>query len=373
MRLALAAVLVAAASAPALAHGHRHHHDVMRDEPSPRALATQRAPHPVTVYLNAGGGVIKGGDDDSETDTSSIVWDVADHIKVPAWKGGAKRWAQVVQCVQDGFADFDIDVVTERPTDGSYVMIMVGGMPSLVGYGKQVGGIAPYTGEVIGNAIGFVFSADLGNDAAETCIDILHETGHTLGLDHETNACDPMSYDWNCEDKKFQDVASRCGEEEGSERDCGDGNPMQNSYEILAANVGLRDHDDEPSGPIDEPNPPDDQPNAPDDQATAPGCAMTVAIDDPGESLVGNQWIEIDVRTSGEVDDVELGWASQSQQYVFDCNAIGDDQPAECERDGDVWRFQLKVGVGLRALAARATSSDGTQLVTDAQMLELQE
>jgi hypothetical protein len=351
-------------------------------------MLDRQGPRGVTVYVNGDGGTISGGWDDSAHDVSSVAYGMDHDVKVPAWKGGKKAWQKVVQCVQDRFSDFDVDIVTDRPSDGDYVMIMVGGYPSLLGYGDSVGGIAPYTGEVVRKAVGFVFSANEDNDVENTCVAILHETGHTLGLDHEYLCEDPMSYLWGCGEKHWQDQDAPCGENE--ERECGTGEATQNSYQILANNVGLRDDrradpgaDSGGGGSYDPPtsnDPPtsDDPPSddsSSDDSAPCDGGAddaPSISIDAP-EQTSGNGWIEIDVHAdaSSGVSEVELGWASEDQQFVFACSSIGDDQPATCTQDGDTYRFQLYVGTGLRAMAARATDASGNQTVTDAQLIYL--
>jgi hypothetical protein len=353
--------------------------DDMAGVPEVPVAMAQRAPtRGVTVYLNGDGGTVTGGWDDSATNVSSIAWDRSDEVTVPRWKGTKKAWSSVVQCVRDRFDDFAIDIVTDRPASGEYVMIMVGGQPSMFGYSDAVGGIAPYTGEVIRNAIGYVFAANGNYDVENTCVAILHETGHTLGLDHEYLCEDPMSYLWGCGEKHWQEQSAPCGEEEA--RSCGNGEEEQSSYRLLAANVGLRGEDppvaDDPPVATEDP-PIDDEPAADPDDAGDAGCddgaGPSVAIDDPGDELAGNGWIEIDVRADSDagIDDVELGWASETAQFVFACGSIGDDQPAQCSRDGNVFRFQLWVGTGLRAMAARATDGDGNQTVTEARVLTL--
>jgi hypothetical protein len=307
-----------------------------------------------TVYVNGDPGAVTGGWDDSAHDVSSIAWGTDGEIAVPGWAGSKKRWRAVVECVRDRFADFAVVIVTDRPSGGEYIMIMVGGQPSLFGYGDGVGGVAPYTGEVMRSAIGYVFAAASDFDVEQTCVAILHETGHTLGLDHAYLCPDPMSYLWGCGEKTWQDEEAPCGENE--ERTCGNGEEAQNSYQLLAANVGLRDHVVEEEEPA---------PVAP----TAP----TISIDDPGDEMIGNGWIQIEVRAASDagVAEVELGWASETAQYLFACGSIADDEPAQCTRDGDVFRFSLYVGVGERAMAARVTDGNGNQAVTDTRLLTL--
>jgi hypothetical protein len=325
----------------------------------------------VTLYLNKGGGTVVAGWDDSAQNTSSIVFNVGDSQQIPAWRGGTRKWKKVVACVRDRFADFDVEVVTERPASGDYVMIMVGGRPSLFGYGDGVSGVAPYTGEVLHAAIGYVFSDQLRNDVDGTCLGIVHEAGHAMGLDHVYLCEDPMSYLWGCGAKRFRDQDAHCGESEP--RYCGDGEETQNSWRHLAAAVGLRGEEPAPE-PAEEDEEDEDDWNQPAD-LDADVDAPAVAIDGDEEWLAGNQWIEIVVRAADDsgIADVELGWASDSMEMVVACSQPPEDLPVRCDRDGDTFRFQLNVGVGWRAMIARATDRDGNQGLSEARVLYLAE
>jgi hypothetical protein len=363
-RLAVVVTSLTALSLPSAARA-----DDMYELPS--AMPFQRSGDPVTggvtLYLNGGGGVVTAGWDDSAQDTSSIVYNVGERVKVPAWGGGRRKWAAVAACVRDRFADFAVDVVTDRPARGDYIMIMVGGRPSLLGYPNSVGGVAPYTSDVIARAIGFVFSARARNDVETTCLSIVHEAGHAMGLDHAYLCEDPMSYLWGCGDKRFRDEDAHCGESEP--RGCGDGEVTQNSYRKLARAVGLRD------GRAVEPSPASDEPardhrdDRDDLDLTAPAVAVIVGDD----HLLGNRWIDVVVRATDRsgIAEIELGWASETAEYVWPCSAIPADVPVTCERDGDTFRFQLLAGTGLRAIAARATDHAGNQAVTEVRVIYL--
>jgi hypothetical protein len=308
-------------------------------------LAASPAHAQVTVFLDGGGGEIRGGRDDAARDTSSIAYGAVGDgaIDVPAFRGGARRWRALAACVRDRFAEFDLDVVTERPDGAGFTRVMIGGEPSMLGYGEGAGGVAPYTGDVVRGAVAFVFADALGGDVEQLCDATVHEIGHTLGLDHAYRCEDPMSYLHGCGEKRFADVEAACGEE--GERRCGDGEDTQNSWQILARNVGLRD------------------------DAPAPAPDPTVSIDIADE-LAGNQWIDVLVHTTGGVDDVDLAWASEDQQFVITCSETPDGLPVACTRDGDTFRFQLNVGLGLRAMVAQARTADRS-ILSDARVIHL--
>lgn len=354
--------------------------DDMAELPSVMALRNDPATprRGVTLYLNKNGGTVTSGWDDAANGVSSVAMNADGGVaQVPAWAGSSRAWKQVVACVRDRFAPFQVDVVTDRPGGDGFTMIMVGGRPSMFGYPTSVSGVAPYTGDVVRGAVGYVFSANIDEDVDTTCVSIVHEAGHTFGLDHQYLCEDPMSYLWGCGEKRFRDVDAACGED--GERTCGNGEASQNSYRLLAAHVGLRGDDVVPE-PEPEPEPERDYEYEDDyeyeyDQDEDDGVGPVVAIDGDEDMIAGNQWIEITVRAhdpSG-VADVELGWASDSTQFVISCASPPEDMPVACTRDGDVFRFQLFVGAGWRAMAARATDGAGHQTVSDARVLYLED
>jgi hypothetical protein len=200
----------------------------------------------VLIYLNPSGGILRSGQDDPANDISSIAAAAGSRVSVPAFTGGARQWSAISACVAKKYRDFAVDFTDRRPTNGDYTMIMVGGSPSMISMNDQVAGIAPADGTVLRNAVGFVFSEG-SDDVSALCDAIVHEAGHTLGLDHSMQCEDPMSYQFGCGEKHFTNVSVSCGEYE--DRDCQDGAATQNSYVKLATLVGLRNRSDVPVAP----------------------------------------------------------------------------------------------------------------------------
>src|SRR5688500_4450340 len=132
----------AALAAPAVA-------DDMHEVPVTTMQGPRAPASGVTICLNRAGGTLAPGWDDSAGNVSSVAFNVGGEVTIPAWRGGDRRWREVVSCVRDRYGEFAVDVVTERPRGGDYVMVMVGGKPALLGYPRSVSGVAPYTGEVM--------------------------------------------------------------------------------------------------------------------------------------------------------------------------------------------------------------------------------
>ena len=309
---------------------------------------------PVTVYLNGRGGRIQGGYEDSSANRSSLVWSEGlAAIDVPAYAGGSQRWSEMVSCVQGHLRDYDIRVTDRRPEDGPYIMMMVGGRSSMLRYPGSVAGVAPYTGSVVEDAIGFVFSRTIGGGAQAVCETTSHEIGHTLGLDHTYECSDLMSYLGGCGEKSFRDEAMRCGE--WDDRSCSGGQRHQNSHQHLAAALGLR-----PSRP--EPNPPSRVPTTPADTR-----GPRISVHSAGGSTFEAESIfivQFDVFDDSGLASLELLWQVDGRTIALRCGDLPDDLPVECGMIGGSYAFALAVGAGERKYAIRVTDEAGNRSTT---------
>ncbi|HTR54391.1 MAG TPA: Ig-like domain-containing protein, partial [Kofleriaceae bacterium] len=185
------------------------------DAPRPRRIAVPMRLPPITppstavnshtLFLNncSGGCTIHEGQTNSATDTSDLV----DGTKsVAGYPYGTSTWNQVVQCVKQLEAPFNITVTDTRPTSGNYFEVVVAGqacdvLPS--GECQDVGGVADYNctspgscfGSYIPNALVFDFAETWGGSVTEDCATIGQEIAHAWNLDHVDLADDPMTYD----------------------------------------------------------------------------------------------------------------------------------------------------------------------------------
>jgi uncharacterized protein (TIGR03382 family) len=198
------------------------------------------------IYLNPcmpNGCNVQPGFDDSRTDHSSIPQQ-ASHLAAYPW--GSTSWTNLVQCVKDMYAPFDIQITDVDPGTAAHFELMVGGRSTDIGI-QGAGGVAPFipcAGEMQDNVISFVFAAETQSPDF-LCWAAAQETSHVFGLDHELNAKDPMTY-LSPPVKKpgFQNEASNCGE--NTPRQCWCGGTTQNSAQFLLDTFGPA-HLDPPS------------------------------------------------------------------------------------------------------------------------------
>ncbi|HEY5950647.1 MAG TPA: Ig-like domain-containing protein [Kofleriaceae bacterium] len=194
------------------------------------------------IYLNnckPNGCNLKPGYDNATTDTSSIPDTTS---TVSAYTGSDATWQQIVQCVKQTYADFDVEIVTTRPTSGNYHMAVVAGSPGQVQMSNGVLGVSPFSCGYISNAISFTFANLAPSDVAELCWTVAQETAHSWGLDHKYDNRDPMTYlSGGPTIKSFQNEAGSCGEYSARQCSCSyanTGSAKMNSWAVVMSTFG---------------------------------------------------------------------------------------------------------------------------------------
>ncbi len=251
MRTSLAVGLLFVPLTAAASPAHKPFHDVIWGK-APAAVAAQ-TPGITTIshviYMNnclPNGCALHPGGDDVHLRQSSIA---DSDVLIPAWTYGTAAWNDLVTCVQQTYAPFNIIVTDVDPGTASHSEIIVAGNssdlnPQLTG----AGGVAPFLGcgATYDNTISFMFAAEDGDQLDYLCGGAAQETSHVFGLDHELNALDPMTYLDLGSHKVFQNADAQCGETAGQPRECYSlfdpssacAGPTQNSYQYLMDHFG---------------------------------------------------------------------------------------------------------------------------------------
>ncbi len=190
------------------------------------------------IYMNdcrPGGCIVVPGDDDSRSNRSSIPQMTS---QLDAWPHGDAEWDELVRCVRETYAPFDIQIVTDDPGQASHFEVFVGGDPEDLQFSDALG-VAPFIpcGGIQDNVPTFVF-ANVDNRTDVLCWAVAQETAHAFGLDHVLLRDDPMTYLTPPYRKRFQNQAGSCGETMNEPRECFCGDASQNSYAFLSATFG---------------------------------------------------------------------------------------------------------------------------------------
>ena len=193
---------------------------------------------PALLYLNrcAAGCTVSPGLDSAILNRSSMVSNVRN---IPAFSYGDTSWNALTKCVRRVYAPYFITVTEFDPGNVPHRELMLGGLPSAIGFPSGILGVAPWQcGAPINNAIAFVFSAAHPDDIAELCWTSTHESGHLFGLDHEFHQPDSMTYlELTTQFKHFTDADMPCGEFSPQPCNCG-ATQQQNTDSRLAVEQG---------------------------------------------------------------------------------------------------------------------------------------
>ncbi|HTL34085.1 MAG TPA: Ig-like domain-containing protein [Kofleriaceae bacterium] len=265
--LGIAVFILAAAASPQRAGAETRLRDGTMDWPDdPTFVPPQTLPLAATnkIFLNrcANGCVINVGQSNSLNNT----WPIGSQRTLTKFPFTDANWNAVVTCVKDVFEPFNVVVTDVDPGTAGHFEIMIGGLPTDLGFQSDIGGVAPpgcFNG-YLNNALVFDFAKawSYGASTCDTkcvediCDTAAQEIGHTwANMDHSTNKMDPMTYFQYSRRKYFQDADQQCGSDcnmgtgpggvtcsgtNTQEHKCRcTSNQTQNSYSIIEGLFGL--------------------------------------------------------------------------------------------------------------------------------------
>lgn len=193
-------------------------------------------PHAGTIiYFNRcdGGCTFQSGTtNNSITDVSTILSGTATFT---GFSHGDQAWAEVVQCVQEKFAPFDVVVTDIDPGPALHSEVVVAGSPEEGGFPSGTAVAAPFSCSFIEGSPSFAF-ANLFGSTEPICEAAAASAAYMFGLDSHYYCEDLMSYLSGCGPKSFVDQPMQCGEFEP--RTCQCGEKTQNSFAMLLAAFG---------------------------------------------------------------------------------------------------------------------------------------
>jgi len=171
------------------------------------------------------------------TNTSSL----ADGTRTMSpYMHGQAHFDQVLECVKETMAPFDIQVVTEDPGASvpHYEVMTAGTSAELSSSIMDAGGIAPFIScnAQRNNMLVFVF-ANQTPSINYLCAAIAHEAGHAYGLSHSLDPRDPMTYMDLGSIKRWQNADQTCGT--STPEGCRCFSSTQNSFRYLKDTFGL--------------------------------------------------------------------------------------------------------------------------------------
>ena len=309
-------------------------------------LQATAAPTRRILFMNRDGGTYRVGRNNSSTNVSSVPTQTS---TLPKYEGSEQDWAEIMTCMKEQYARFNVDVTDVDPGNVAHVESVMSGRPEMIGMGPGTGGVAPVAGDcsIIERAIVYTFTQVYSRPRDE-CETAAQESAHAFGLDHEFECTDPMTYLSGCGTKVFQPKDALCGEY--SPRQCMCGGATQNSVVLLTGKLGAAQA---PPPPVVTPPQSEDQ--------TAPVVSVRSPADGSFAAENTTFGVSVTATDAGGLAKVELLWQFNGT-VVIDC--ANPASGAQCTQNGDTFTWAFKVGTGPRSFQIRATDTAGNVTTT---------
>ncbi len=155
-----------------------------------------------------------------------------------AFSRGDIVWNEVVECVRQVYAPFNVNVTDVLPPPSAqFHMAIVAGNATEAGLPTNIGGLGAFGCEPLTNQLSLTFDI-WGSDVNKICATIAQESAHTFGLGHAFHCSDPMTYLNLCGRAFFRDETFQCGEFAAGDPTCSCSGPTQNSHRFLIGKLG---------------------------------------------------------------------------------------------------------------------------------------
>ncbi len=168
--------------------------EVLAAESDGRPKLANEGGAPKVLFVNMDGAMMRGGScNNAPANCSNIVQSPCSAgTAFPAYTGTPEQRALLIKILKRYYIEFNISVVTTRPTTGNYSMVMVGGTPSDVCYPTdQALGVALLDpANMTENDVTFAFAAASQNDPSTVALTIAQEHAHAYGLEHTNDMYD---------------------------------------------------------------------------------------------------------------------------------------------------------------------------------------
>ena len=192
------------------------------------------------VFLNFDGVSLTKGKSNATTNTTNLIDTPSLDFPAMIWGrygGRDKGIKDVLIELKLLYGDIAVEFVMERPKEGDYTMMIVGGVGNHIAGGNAVG-LAPLDCKNENkNDIASVFGAKIDPTPKNLAFVIAHELGHTFGLEHVTDPTGIMAPALSS--KTCCWASGPLSEPPGS---CGR-NGTQDSHGVLVGNVGAGEGD----------------------------------------------------------------------------------------------------------------------------------
>jgi hypothetical protein len=210
------------------------------------------------IFVNrcVGGCTVTPGTNDSRYDTTTLV---TEQRTLSEFMHGDQVWNDMMDCIRDIARPYDVEVTDVDPGEGAlYLESMVAGTSAEAGYDDAlIMGRSPLAWDCqpLSHTISFAFANAHAPDPQAICETVMHEAGHTLGLDHDLARNSLMYWltgDWYVP-RFFRDDQSECGD--GVAEECFCGGLYQNGHMKMTNAYGAGEGANPPEASIEMPDP----------------------------------------------------------------------------------------------------------------------